>query len=356
MRNKSLAALLSLALPVILWSGAQAQSVQAVALAQSLLQDVEAAQGALDRNCSPWESRDGRPQPEPINALRLELPGTCIWMAFKPVDAAIRESYRQQRNSYLEKDAAIIDRRMARVGLEPLREAITQEADCYPAGTVSLARRQVSQIDNALRHHEYNAAACILWAMAEVLGLWDRQAALESAADHMARLREQGLGRKSIPSDEARNMKNRLGCLSVMVERAVCWRPTAGVMAGDLLSERTAQERRHRHWAEEHLDPGAAFEKWRENASLDPGATAWVLRRPYYRCEMDSGYFNTRDLVPCPKADRDWQYTLRDYRWGWLEYTRSAANGLWRPHGDWRDLEPDAFWPGARGSQTSGGL
>jgi hypothetical protein len=356
MRSRFLVVLLSLALPVILWSDAQAQSVQSVALAQSLLQDMEAAQATLDRNRSPWESADGRPQPEPVKALRLELPGTCIWAAFKPVDAAIRESYRQQRKSYLEKDAAIIDRRMARVGLEPLQEAITQEENAYPAGLVSLARRQVSQIDNALRHDEYNAAACIMWAMADALGLWDRQAALESAADQLTRLRAQGLCRKSVPSDEAKYMKNRLGCVSVMVERAVCWQPQVGVMAGELLSERTEQERRHPHWAEEHLEVGGAFEKWRENTSIDPGATAWVLRRPYYRCEMGEASFNTRDLVPCPKAYRDWQYTLGDYRWGWLEYTRSAANGLWRPHGDWRDLEPDAFWPGAKGSQTGGGL
>jgi hypothetical protein len=356
MRSKFLVVLVSLALPVVLWSGAQAQSVQAVSLAQSLLQDMQAAQVTLDRCGSPWENAEGRPQPEPINALRLELPGSYIWAAFKPVDAAIRESYRQQRNSYLEKDAAIIDRRMARVGLEPLREAITREEDCYPAGLVSLARRQVSQIDNALRHDEYNAAECIMWAMADALGLWDRQAALESAADHLAKLRAQGLCRKSIPTNEARNMKNRLGCVGVMIDRAVCWSPRVGTMAGELLTVRSQEEWHNPHWADEQMEVGGAFENWRENSSLDPGATPWVLRDPYYRCQMGQAALNTRDLVPCPKVYRDWQVTLHDYRWGWVEYTHSAANGLWRPHGDWRDLEPNAFWPGAKGSQTSGGL
>lgn len=352
-------------------TSAPAESVAAAALANSLQQDFAAAQGLLDSGQSPWPSAESRPQPEPINALRLELPGNCIWAAFKPVDEAIRAAYRQQRKMYVDKDAGLIDRRGARGGIDCLSAAIRQERAAYDPGLIRCARQQVLEIDNALEHNQYYAAECTMWSLADRLGLWDRQAALESAADHLTILRAHAMGCKSLSAAEIRLYKNQLGCLGVMVERAIQWQPTGyngpacnlspcQTIPCDTTACRGATIANKGCAKELGACPCAcagdtAYGPWRDTLGYS-GATAVVLNRPFFCAGMEKPARNTYDLYPCAVLYRDWQYTLRDYRYGWLVYIDSAANGLWRPHGDWRELEPNAFWPAAKGSETGGGL
>ena len=304
---------------------APAQSVQAVALANSLQQDFCAAQALLDKGQTPWPNAQARPQPEPINALRAELPGNCIWAAFKPVDCAARASFRQQRKMYVDKDSGLIDRRTARTGIDELSAAVLQERPAYPKELIRCARRQVLQVDDALEHSEYHAAECALWSLADRLGLWDRQAALEAAACHLAALRERAMGCKTLSPGQVRYYKNQLGCLAVMVQRAVDWKPAACDATPPNLSPC-------------HCPPC--------HPASDPCGES----------SLQAPERNTYDLWPCAVLYRDWQYALHDYNYGWLVYTHSAANGIWRPHGDWRELEPTAFWPAAKGSEVSGGL
>lgn len=332
-----------------------AESVAATGLAQSLLQDLQSAQSALDRGQTPWPEAQSRPQAEPLTALRLELPGSRLWSAFQPVDAAIREAYRQQRKMYIDEDAGLIDRRTARTALDDLTAALGEERPSYNATVVSRANRQILQIDFALSHHQYHAALCIMWAMADALGLWDRQAALESAADHLARLRAAALRRQSLPPGTVRYYKNQLGCIATIVERAVAWQP-APQSIGPSRRVTTCPDGalQSDHWAREHFEVGGAFDPWRNNSGAS-GATPWVLNQPIFRLGLQEPPRETRDITPCPERYRDWQHTLRDYRWGWFVYNDSAASG-WRPHGDWRDLQPTPFWPGERGIDNAGGL
>ncbi|MEN6400729.1 MAG: hypothetical protein ABFD94_02190 [Armatimonadia bacterium] len=345
------------ALVVIMLSSlgsAFAETAVAQGLAQSLLADLQAAQCALDRNQSPWPDRASRPQPEPVAALSAELPGNCIWQAFRPVDLAIRQAYRAQRSQYLEKDAGIIQRRTARTGLDPLRDAIKQERACYGNRTIGLALRQVDQVDNALRHLEYYSALCIMWSMADILGLWDRQAALESAGDHLRSARNGALRRQNLSSSHARALKSRLATISTMIETAINWQPAPEGIGpcGDLASSGAPD---NHHWAT-HYDPGGAFGPWREPHQFEEtGASPWLLVQPWTRDALDQPAPETRCLAPCPKKYRDWQYKLADPRYGWLVYTHTAAS-QWRVDCDWRSLEPRATWPGAKGIQNAGGL
>lgn len=334
---------------VLAGTAAPAQSVTAVALANSLQQDFACVQALLDNRQPPWASVQSRPQPEPINALRLELPGNCIWARFKPVEAAVREAHRQQRKVFLGKDAGLIERREARAGIQPLAAAILQEREAFEPSLIRCARQQVAQIDNAPAHDEYHAAECILWSMADRLGLWDRQAALETAAEHLGTLRARALCDKDLSADEVKGYKNQIGCLTVMVQRAITWQPTP------CCPPATPVESVNMHFASDPLSGGLAFGPWRDSLGRS-GATQVVLNRPFFRAGMQAPAANTYDLSACPELYRDWQYTLHDFRYGWLVYNHSAANGLWRPHGDWRELAPNAFWPGAKGSQTAGGL
>ena len=330
-----------------------AETAAAQGLAQSLCADLQAAQCTLDRNQSPWPDRASRPQPEPIAALAAELPGNCIWQAFRPVDLAIRQAYRAQRSQYLEKDAGVIHRRTARTGLDPLREAIKQERACYSNRTVSLALRQVDQVDNALRHLEYYSALCVMWTMADMLGLWDRQAALESAEDHLRSARAGALGRKALSSGHARAVKSRLATISTMIETAINWKPAPeGIGPCSHLASATPDSP---HWAT-HYDPGGAFGPWREPREFrQTGASPLILVQPWTREALGRPAPETRCLVPCAKKYRDWQYKLHDLRYGWLVYTHTAAS-QWRVDCDWRNLEPRATWPGAKGIQNAGGL
>jgi len=140
-----------------------------------------------------------------------------------------------------------------------------------------------------------------------------------------------------------------------MIERAVAWKPantpalppSAVAVAPDCTG--------CTHWAEAMLEPGGAFDCWREDQGQS-GATPAVFNQPLYRPALREPARNTKDLACCPTCLRDWQYTLEDYRYGWLVYTRAASGCHWNPHGDWRELEPNAFWPAAGGSQTAGGL
>lgn len=329
-----------------------AETAAAQGLAQSLLSDLQVAQCALDRNQSPWPERTSRPQPEPVAALAAELPGNCIWQAFRPVDLAIRQAYREQRSQYLEKDAGIIQRRTARTGLDDLREAIQQERACYGNRTISLALRQVDQVDNALRHLEYYSALCIMWSMADILGLWDRQAALESAEDHLRSARAGNLRRQQLSASRARSLKTRLATISTMIETAVNWKPAPEGLGpcADLASRAPDSP----HWAE-HYDPGGAFGPWRETTTEETGASPWLHVQPWTREALDQPAPETRCLTPCPKKYRDWQYKLGDPRYGWRVYTHTAAS-QWRVGCDWRDLAPRATWPGAKGIQNAGGL
>jgi len=336
-------------------SGGHAQPAVSAGLKQSLLQDIGVAQQALAKGESPWVDAQARPQAEPIRALSAELPGHCLWLAFKPVDAAVREAYRLQRRMWAEKDAGIIDRRVARVALEKLSAALQTEQAEYPSAVKSRARRQLDEIDNALAHHEYHAALCVLWSMAEVLGLWDRQAALECAADSMASMRGAGLRRKSLPRGQAELYGKRLECLSGMIERATTWQPANSYPALHVGALAVPASDRNKHWAKEAFETGDAFAPWRDDQG-QAGATSWILNQPIFRLALQDPPRNTKDLAPCPTRLRDWQYTLHDYRYGWTIFTRTASGSHWQPHGDWRDLEPDAFWPGAGGSQTAGGL
>lgn len=378
-----------------------AQSVAAVALAKSLQQDFAAAQALLDSGQAPWPSAESRPQPEPINALRLELPGNSIWAAFRPIDCAIRGGYRQQRKMYVDKDAGLIDRRTARTGVDALGAAIRQERQAYNPDVVECANLQVREIDNALEHDQYYAAECTMWSLADRLGLWDRQAALEAAACHLARLRARASGCQKLSAGQIRFYKNQLGCLSVMVQRAIEWQPTGysdpvcnlspchvipcgtnrcrkpasaaitrNVPVGSTTPCNTTpcatpacppQTVANKSCAKDlcacsgALTDGTAYGPWRDTLGHS-GATPVVLNRCFLRQGMEIPARNTYDRYPCAVLYRDWQYTLRDFSYGWLVYIDSAANGLWRPHGDWRELQPDASWPGARGSQTAGGL
>lgn len=332
-----------------------AQSVVSAGLTQSLLQDIGDAQSALAEGRSPWEDAQARPQAEPIRALSAELPGHRVWLAFKPVDAAIRDAYREQRRMWAAKDAGIIPRRKARVGLEKLSEALEAESSTYPASLNRLARAQVAQIDYALLHHEYHAALCVLWAMADALGLWDRQAALEAAADNLAAMRAAGLRRKSLPRGQAEAFGKRLKCLGGMIERAVAWSPANALGPAQFVPLAMPAPARNKHWAKEAFEPGGAFAVWR-NDQGQAGASSWVLNQKIFRSALEDPPRNTKDLSPCPTRLRDWQHTLHEYRYGWVVYTRAAAGNHWHPHGDWRDLEPKTFWPGAGGSQTAGGL
>ncbi|MEI6499473.1 MAG: hypothetical protein WCP21_00440 [Armatimonadota bacterium] len=336
-------------------SSGHAQSVVSAGLAQSLQQDLQEAQNALATGQSPWADARARPQAEPIRALSAELPGHRLWLAFKPVDAAIREAYRRQRMMWADKDAGIIYRRRARVGLEKLVEALEAEDADYPSSLESLAHGQIGEIDNALRHDEYHAALCILWSMADALGLWDRQAALETAADNMAALRAAGLRRKSLSRGQAEAFRKRLTCLGGMIERAVAWKPVNVLTPGQMVPLNAPDSDHNKHWAKEAFEPGGAFAVWR-NDHGQSGASSWVLNQPIFRSALEDPPRNTKDLAPCLSRLRDWQYTLHEYRYGWVVYTRAASGNHWRPHGDWRDLEPKTFWPGAGGSQTAGGL
>lgn len=332
-----------------------AQEVERTALGQSLLGDLRAAQDCLEKGQSPWPDRTSRPQAGPVAALRASLPGNGIWEAFKPVDCAIREAYHQQRSIYLEKDAGLIERRAARTELEPLRDAIKTERRCYSNATVGTALRQLDQVDYALRHLQYHAALCVMWSMADALGLWDRQAALESAERHLGAARERGLRRQQLSSGEAKHLTQRLDTITCMIQTAVAWKPAPeaiGPSEVDLMVG--SYGRNDRHFAEPY-DPGGAFDSWRETRPEQTGASPWLHVQPWTRDDLERPAPETRCLAPCPRRYRDWQYTLNDYRYGWLVYTHSAA-GNWKPGCDWRELQPKATWPAGRGAQNAGGL
>ncbi|MBU0610751.1 MAG: hypothetical protein KKI08_22895 [Armatimonadetes bacterium] len=332
---------------------AAGQTIEASAVAQSLLLDINRAQALLESNQSPWQDPAARPQPEPLGVLADELPGSHIWGAFKPVDQAVRRAYWLQRHVPLDKDAAVKPRREARELLPQLAAAIRAERRCYNRTVISLAVRQVAQVDNALEHLEYHASLCLLWSMADLLGLWDRQAALEIAQAHLADMRQAGSGKTDLRAKTARRMADKLTVIGQIIAAAEAWQPIhecPGPTELGLINPRTAANAHH------FADPavlGGAFGPWRDNQTKVSGATPLVYD------EINAGYAlsfpprETRCLYRCPEY-RPWQKELNDYRYGWSIYKNSAAQQ--KPGCDWRNLPPRATWPGAKGAENAGGL
>jgi hypothetical protein len=337
---------------------AAGQTIEASAVSQSLLSDIDKAQGTLQSNQSPWQDPGARPQAEPLAVLREELPGSHIWLAFKPVDQRVRRAYWLQRQSYLEKDAAIQLRREARELLPELAAAIRAERRCYDRTVTNLAARQVAQLDNALSHMEYHAAMCILWSMADLLGLWDRQAALEVAEEHLADLCKAGSGKAELHAKIAQRMARKLDIIAQIIEMAGAWQPMPGTQGVQSIGPVTlglvdvGGARAGRHFAD-HADLGQAFDPWRKNTVLDGSATPLVFDETNAAFALSFPAPQTRCLNPCPQY-RQWQKTLGDYQYGWSVYKNSAAQQ--KPGCDWRALEPWAKWPGAKGAQNAGGL
>jgi hypothetical protein len=332
---------------------AAGQTIEASAVAQPLLSDLSRAQGLLDANQSPWQEPGARPQAEPLAVVREALSGNRIWVAFKPVDRAVRRAYWLQQQSYLEKDAAVRQRREAQELLPALAEAIRADRDCYPRSVTNLAARQIAQVDNALKHLEYHAALCVLWSMADMLGLWDRQAALEVAQDHLADLCHSGAGKPQLPEKVARRMSRKVEVIAQIIAAALAWRPPADSIGPvELGPARAAGSRGSRHFAD-HADLGAAFDPWRDNWAPESGATPLVFDETSAGYALSMPARETRCLHARPQY-HDWQRTLHDYRYGWSVYQYSSAQQ--KPGCDWRKLEPWATWPGAKGAPISGGL
>lgn len=384
-----------LALPLLSAATADTQSVTACALAQSLQQDIQSAQALLANGTSPWQDTHARPQAEPMRALGAELPGQCLWLALKPLDAALRRAYDAQRRAYIDKDAGIIERREAKVALDGLFAALRAGRSDFPIAITRRARLQALQLEDALRHNEYHACLCLLWALADGTGLWDRQAALECGADSLAAMRAAAMRRTTIPARQAEVFRKRLECLDTIIEQAMAWQPAALDSEGQL--HLTEAERANlgldrpvcawnANWAEwtgQRCAAEGTYPEgtWRsevdrqlaktllKNAPRPDGAVAiWrdaqgrsaagpvLANRPLKRLARLHPPKDTKDLVPCPTRLRAWQYTLGDFRYGWVIRTHVASGRHWHPHGDWRDLQPEASWPGAGGSQTAGGL
>jgi len=332
---------------------AAGQTIEASAVAQSLLSDIDKAQCLLQANQSPWQDPGARPQAEPLALLRGELPGSHIWLVFKPLDQRLREAYWLQRQSYLEKDAAVRPRREARELLPELAAAIRVERRCYNRTIAALAVRQVAQLDNALSHMEYHAALCILWSMADLLGLWDRQAALEVAEEHLADLCRAGSGRTELQPKIAGRMTRKLDLIAQIIAAAGAWRPRPEALAPTELGPADIARARVGHHFADHADLGSAFDPWRDNTVLDGSATPLVFNETNAAFALSFPAPETRCLNPCPRY-REWQDALGDYHYGWSVYKHSAAQQ--KPGCDWRALEPWATWPGAKGAQNAGGL
>lgn len=341
----------------VLWIAggvACAQSVESSAVARSLVDDIRNARAQLEAGCSPWQDPAGRPRPEPLAVLRQELPGNHIWKAFKPVDRLVREAYRLQRQGYIVKDAAVAERREARALLPALAEAITLESPCYNRRVTSTALRQVSQADYALRFMQYQSALCVLWSMADLLGLWDRQAALEVAEEHVGEMQRRGSRARNLRPNEARRMSRRLDVISRMIDTAVCWQPLPeSIGPGDISPRRISDTRSDRHFAS-HARLGAAFDPWRDGSTIDGSATPLVYDETNLEFALSFPPQETECLHVRPKW-RDWQRQLNEYRYGWVAETNTAA-GQWAVCCDWRRLLPESSWPGARGIDNAGGL
>ncbi len=337
---------------------AAGQTVEASAVAQSLLRDIANARRLLQSNQSPWQDTAARPQPQPLAVLAQELPGNAIWVAFKPVDERVRAAYWLQRQSYLEKDAAVRQRREARELLPALAAAIRAERDRYNPTVINLAVRQVAQADNALVHLEYHAALCVLWSMADLLGLWDRQAALEVAQDHLSDLRHDGAGKSELRASVARGMDRTLETIAQMIETAIAWRPVGESLAGpsigpsDIGPAGGSRSDAERHFAD-HAVLGHAFDPWRHGSVVTSGATPLVYDQVNARLALSRPPQETKCLAACPRY-RDWQDKLDDHRYGWSPYMDSAARQ--KPCCDWRALQPWAAWPAAKGADNAGGL
>ena len=333
-----------------------AQNVPASAVGQSLLQDLNQARAQTQANRSPWADPLGRPQPEPVALLLSELPGSRIWNAFKPVDQFAREALRAQRQGYIVKDAAIRERRSARSLLDDLSAAIRAERPSYSHRAMRTALLQVAQVDYALKHMEYYSSLCILWSMADVLGLWDRQAALEVAYAHLAELRERGAGRGQLRDHDARRMDRDLEAISQIITTALAWEPLPeSIGPANSSPQDPGAVTAARHFADP-ADLGEAFEPWRDGAVVNPACGPMTYDETHAREAFSLLPRNTRCLTPCAQRYRDWQYALDDYRYGWVVDTHTAANPPWDVNCDWRRLEPGAAWPGAKGAQDAGGL
>jgi hypothetical protein len=292
-------------LVVVAIAAAGADTVTAQAVGQSLLEDLSHARAVLQDNRSPWEDPAARPQAEPVAVLASELPGYRIWLEFKPVDKLVREACRAQWEGYIDKDAGMTPRRDAVARLDELSAAIRAERPSYTRPPIRTAYLQVGQLDYALKHMEYNASMCLLWSMADILGLWDRQAALEVAERHLAELRRDGAGRRELAPRKAQRMIVELDAITMVIKAALDWRPlTEGIPV-----ECTSGPARH-----------------------------------------------TCCLSPCPERYRDWQYILDDFRYGWVVDHDTSADPPWDRDCDWRRLHPQPTWPGAGGVWNAGGL
>jgi len=345
--------LLAGVLTMVVAGAAHAESVKAQAVGQSLLQDLQQAQSLLEANRSPWQNPAGRPQAEPVALLRGELPGNGLWAAFVPVDRLVRAAYRLQRQGYIVKDAALPERREARELLPALRDAIRAERACYNPTVISIASRQVVQLDYALYNMQYHAALCLLWSTADLLGLWDRQAALIVAEEQLAAMRQRGANQAQLGERTARAMVKRTEIVARMIECALAWKPMPETVNPGIPSPLGGQVKAARHFADP-TNLGGAFEPWRDQAIVG-SATPVVMDTYNMRQGLMSPFRNTTCLHPCPEVYRDWQYALDDFRYGWTVYTDTAAQP-WKTGSDWRRLQPWDTWPGAKGAQNAGGL
>jgi hypothetical protein len=346
---------MSLVLLILAMTVVYAQNVPAAAVGQSLSHDLDQALTTVQAHKSPWEDPAARPQPEPLTLLLSELPGGRIWNAFRPVDNHVREAYRSQQQGYIVKDAGVVDRREACALLTPLRTAIIAERRSYPRRATATALFQLGELDNALKHMEYYSALCVLWSMADVLGLWDRQAALEIAADHLSGLRDRYQGRANISDRDSRRLTCELSAIEGIIEAAVAWQAPPDIGPAPCNPYATARAADVRHFANPAV-LGGAFQPWRDGAQVDPACNPMTYDETHAAEAFASPARLTRCLSPCARRYRDWQYVLEDFRYGWIVNTHTAASGPWDVNCDWRRLPPLPTWPGAQGAENAGGL
>jgi hypothetical protein len=335
-----------------------APSPTAQNLGESILLSLSEARTALLAGQSPWAGQTPGPDPATLIALSEALPGNYMWPVFKRTEALVRSAYRAQRQGFTDKDAGLIYRRDARPLFDELARAVTWERPLLPAPVTALGTIQVAQAVNALERKEYHATLTLMWSLADLTGLWDRQAALEAGAAQLTWLKAVTARRTTLPEREAKVYEDRLSLLAALVERALLWEPD------EVNLPETARfhvvSRQYfllPQWTPYFLT-GTGYDTWRHTV-LKPGSSAYLREQPCARqaqivpwAEMPP--FDTRPVHPDPTSLRSWQVPFGESRYGWLVYTRHGGR---TPTGsDWRALKPYCFWPAAKGAENAGGL